>query len=55
MVGGAIQLVSRKAADDFHMEAKAGYGRHNDWYLRSRVDTGYIGNFRSARTGRDRA
>jgi iron complex outermembrane receptor protein len=43
-IGGALQLVSKKPTDDFHLTAKAGYGRYNEWYLRSRVDTGYIGN-----------
>ncbi len=43
-IGGALQLVSKKPTDDFHVTAKAGYGRFNDWYVRGRVDTGYIGN-----------
>ncbi|SFR91741.1 TonB-dependent receptor [Sphingomonas jatrophae] len=42
-VGGAIQLVSKKPSNDFHVEAKAGYGRYNEWFVRGRVDTGYIG------------
>jgi len=41
-IGGALQLVSRKPAADFGVTAKAGYGRFNDWYVRGRVDTGYI-------------
>jgi iron complex outermembrane receptor protein len=43
-VGGAVQLVSRKPSDDFHVEAKAGYGNYQDWFVRGRVDTGYIGH-----------
>ncbi|MET0270110.1 MAG: TonB-dependent receptor [Sphingomonas sp.] len=42
-VGGAVQLVSKKPSDDFHVEAKGGYGRFNEWFARGRVDTGYIG------------
>ncbi|MCP1470269.1 iron complex outermembrane receptor protein [Sphingobium sp. OAS761] len=41
-IGGALQLVSKKPANDFGVTAKAGYGRFNDWYVRGRVDTGYI-------------
>jgi len=43
-IGGALQLVSKKPSDDFHLTAKAGYGNFDEWYVRSRVDTGYIGN-----------
>ena len=43
-IGGALQLVSKKPTDDFHATAKAGYGNFNEWYVRGRVDTGYIGN-----------
>jgi len=42
-IGGALVLTSRKPSNDFHAEVKAGYGRYDDWYLRGRVDTGYIG------------
>jgi iron complex outermembrane receptor protein len=42
-IGGALQLVSKKPANDFHMTAKAGIGRYDDWFVRSRIDTGYIG------------
>lgn len=42
-IGGAVQLISKKPSDDFHLNAKAGYGRFNDWFVRSRIDTGYIG------------
>lgn len=41
--GGAVQLVSRKPADEFGAEAKAGYGSYDDWYMRGRVDTGLVG------------
>jgi iron complex outermembrane recepter protein len=41
-VGGAVQLVSRKPADEFHAEGKAGFGTDRDWFVRGRVDTGYI-------------
>lgn len=41
-IGGALQLVSRKPANDLGVTAKAGYGRFNEWYVRGRVDTGYI-------------
>ena len=41
-IGGAVQLVSRKPKDDFHTEIKAGYGRFQDWFVRGRVDTGYL-------------
>ncbi len=43
-IGGAIQLVSRKPADDMRVELKSGYGRYNDWYGRARLDTGFLGN-----------
>ncbi|OCC22455.1 TonB-dependent receptor [Croceicoccus estronivorus] len=43
-IGGALQLVSKKPTDEFHATAKAGFARYNDWYVRSRIDTGYIGN-----------
>lgn len=42
-IGGAIQFVSKRPTNDFHVDAKAGYGRFHDWYVRSRIDTGYIG------------
>jgi iron complex outermembrane receptor protein len=42
--GGAIQLVSRKPADEFGMTVKAGYGTRNNWFGRVRVDTGELGN-----------
>lgn len=41
-IGGAIQLVSKKPADNLGFTAKAGYGSFNEWYARARVDTGYI-------------
>lgn len=41
-VGGAIQLISKKPANEMHAELKAGYGRYDDWYARVRLDTGYI-------------
>ena len=41
-IGGALQLVTRKPSSDFGVTAKAGYGRFNDWYVKARVDTGYI-------------
>jgi len=40
--GGAVQLVSKKPADEFGIEEKLGYGRFNDWYTRTRLDTGYL-------------
>ena len=43
-IGGALQLVTKKPTDDFHLTAKAGYGNFDEWYIRSRIDTGYIGN-----------
>ncbi|WP_255326454.1 TonB-dependent receptor [Sphingobium sp. EM0848] len=42
-VGGAIQLVSKKPANDFALDVKAGYGSFNEWFTKARVDTGYIG------------
>lgn len=41
-IGGALQLVSKKPATDMGVTAKAGYGRYNDWFVRARLDTGYI-------------
>lgn len=41
--GGAVQLVSKKPADQFAVEEKLSYGRYNDWYSRTRLDTGFIG------------
>lgn len=41
-IGGALVLTSRKPSDDIRTEIKAGYGRYNDWYVRGRIDTGYI-------------
>ena len=40
--GGAVQLVSKKPAEEFGIEEKLGYGRFDDWYTRTRLDTGYI-------------
>lgn len=40
--GGAVQLVSKKPADAFGIDEKLGYGRFNDWYTRTRLDTGYL-------------
>jgi iron complex outermembrane receptor protein len=42
--GGALQLVSRKPSDSFGVEEKLGYGSYADWYTRTRLDTGYLGN-----------
>lgn len=44
-VGGAIQLVSKRPQRDFGATIKAGYGRYNDWYVKTRVDTGKFGPF----------
>ncbi|WP_449469439.1 TonB-dependent receptor [Sphingobium chungangianum] len=41
-IGGALQLITKKPANDMHVTAKAGYGRFNEWYARARLDTGYI-------------
>ena len=41
--GGAVQLVSRKPADTLGIEQKLGYARYDDWYTRTRLDTGYLG------------
>ena len=41
--GGAIQLVTRKPSDKFGVDAKAIYGRYDDWTTRARIDTGLIG------------
>ena len=38
--GGAIQLVTRKPSDTFGVDAKASYGRYDDWTMRARIDTG---------------
>ncbi len=40
--GGAVQLVSKKPADEFGIDEKLGYGRFNDWYSRTRLDTGFL-------------
>jgi iron complex outermembrane receptor protein len=40
--GGAVQLVSRKPAETFGIDQKLGYGRFNDWYTRTRIDTGAL-------------
>ena len=41
--GGAIQLVTRKPSDTFGVDARASYGRYDDWSTRARLDTGLIG------------
>lgn len=41
-IGGALQLISKKPANDMGVTAKAGFGRFNEWYARARLDTGYI-------------
>ena len=41
-IGGALQLITKKPANDMGVTAKAGYGRFNEWYARARLDTGYI-------------
>lgn len=41
-IGGALQLISKKPANHMGFTAKAGYGRFNDWYVKGRLDTGYI-------------
>lgn len=41
-IGGAVQLISKKPADEFGLEEKLGYGRFNDWYTRTRLDTGLL-------------
>ncbi|MGD9598253.1 MAG: TonB-dependent receptor [Steroidobacteraceae bacterium] len=40
--GGAVQLVSKRPADEFGIEEKLSYGRFNDWFTRTRLDTGYL-------------
>lgn len=42
--GGAIQLVSRKPANEMGGQIKAGYGSFNDWYSKLRFDTGSFAN-----------
>ncbi|HEY4544818.1 MAG TPA: TonB-dependent receptor [Pedomonas sp.] len=42
-IGGAVQFVSKKPTDDFQANLKTGYARFNEWYLRTRVDSGYLG------------
>lgn len=42
-IGGAVQFVTKKPTDEFRATAKAGFARFDEWYLRSRVDTGYLG------------
>src|SRR3546814_7229313 len=39
-VGGAIQLISKRPADELGAQIKAGYGNNNEWFVRSRIDTG---------------
>jgi len=41
-IGGAMQLITRKPADTMGVTAKAGFARFNEWYVRARLDTGYI-------------
>ena len=41
-IGGALQLVSKKPSDTMGVTAKAGFARFDDWYVRARLDTGYI-------------
>ncbi len=41
-IGGALQLITKKPANDMGVTAKAGFARFNDWYVRARLDTGYI-------------
>ncbi|OCC23602.1 hypothetical protein MB02_10540 [Croceicoccus estronivorus] len=43
-IGGALVLTSKKPADEMGGEVKLGYGRYNDWFVRGKIDTGYIGN-----------
>lgn len=43
-VGGAIQLISKRPADELGAQIKAGYGNNNEWFVRSRIDTGRIAN-----------
>lgn len=40
--GGAVQLVSARPADEFGVEEKLGYGRFDEWYSRTRLDTGFL-------------
>ena len=40
--GGAVQLVSKKPANDFGIEEDLSYGRFSDWHTRTRLDTGYL-------------
>jgi iron complex outermembrane receptor protein len=49
--GGAIQLVSRTPDDHFGMEEKAGIGSFNEWYSRTRIDTGLLGGLVKATFG----
>ena len=41
--GGAVQLVSKKPADEFGLTVKGTYGTRNNRVIRGRVDTGKIG------------
>lgn len=40
--GGAVQMVSKKPADEFGLDIKLSYGRFSDWFARMRADTGFI-------------
>ncbi|WP_347271160.1 TonB-dependent receptor [Rhizorhabdus histidinilytica] len=42
--GGAIQIVSKKPADNFGVTAKGGYGSRDNMFGRLRVDTGEFGD-----------
>ncbi len=41
--GGAVNIVTREPGNTFSVEEKGGYGSYNDWFSRTRVDTGEIG------------
>ncbi len=41
--GGAISFTTRTPRDDFTIQEKAGYGNFNEWYSRTTLDTGEIG------------
>jgi iron complex outermembrane recepter protein len=42
--GGAVNVVTRQPSDTFGVEEKVQYGSYNDWFSRTRIDTGEIGS-----------
>jgi iron complex outermembrane receptor protein len=42
--GGAVSMTTKRPTQDFNIEEKVGYGSFDEWYSRTTINTGELGN-----------